>query len=160
ILHDDDWWGVSHLATALTQLNVHPDSVAYWASCYLVYGESSWMECWNMTGWMASRFAPLTEVAKLDIKQAALACLPWTPAHYSSLVAKRNTFLECFNSVIETKTPYDNDRLMFLEFAKRGAVLLNLVPEVFNRRHTLQNSRAQEMENANEHVQATTEAIL
>ncbi len=161
ILHDDDWWGINHLATGLNELEKNPDASSYWSSSYLVYGESSWyVQCWNETCWIAKGFPPLTEVAKLDRREAALACVGSGPAHYSTVIAYKDALCESFLEVVKTGNLFDNDRLLFLEFAKRGPVLVNFVPEVFVRQHPAQEQRSFSLAASSEHIAAATRAVL
>ncbi len=161
ILHDDDWWGSNHIANGLEAFKEHPDAVAYWATSFLLYGESSWfLQCWNESCWIVSGFKPVTEVAKLDLKQAALACVGSGPAHYSSLIGKTTEVTSGLLEVIKTRNLHDNDRLLFLDLAKRGPLLINFVPEVFVRQHPRQDQKTLTVEQSTEHVAAATRAIL
>ncbi len=161
ILNDDDWWGINHVANAVNRLEKHPDAVAYWASSYHVRGESSWItHCWNMAAWVAVGFPSLTEVVKLDRKQAALACVGGGPAHCSSLVARVEPFLAAANSVAATANLLDGGRIFFLELASRGPLLLNLVPEVFIRQHPAQGPLSLASEESNGHLAAATRRVL
>jgi len=161
ILHDDDWWGINHLSTGLNELEENPDASSYWSASYLVYGESSWyLQCWNETCWIAKGFPPLSEVAKLDRREAALACVGSGPAHYSTVIAEKNALCESFQKVAKTGNLFDNDRLLFLEFAKRAPVLVNFVPEVFVRQHRAQDQRSFSFLDASAHIAAATTAVL
>ncbi|MBA2524181.1 MAG: glycosyltransferase family 2 protein [Pyrinomonadaceae bacterium] len=161
ILHDDDWWGTNHIFNAFNELEKHPDAVAYWASSYYMHGEASWiMHCWNMTSWVASGFAPMTEIARLDRKQAALACVGSGPAHYSTLLARRKPLLAAADRVAKTANAHDSDRLFFLELARLGPLLLNLVPEVFIRQHPTQDQLSLSFEESNKHIAAATRLVL
>lgn len=161
ILHDDDWWGINHLAAGLSALERDGESLAYWSASFLVHGECSWyLQCWNESVWIATGFQSLTEVAKLDRKQAGLACISGGAAHYSSLIAEKQTLLECFRDVAATGNLFDNDRLLFLEMAKRSPVLVNLVPEVFVRLHPAQDQSSFSFQESSEHVAAATRTVL
>ncbi len=161
ILHDDDWWSPHHLANGLAQLGRHQDVSAYWSTSYLVHGESSWLiQCWNESCWIASGFAPLTDVAKLDSKQAALACVGSGPAHYSSLIAEKHALAENFQVVAKTGNLHDNDRLLFLEFARHGPLLVNFIPEVFVRQHPAQDQRSLSYAESSKHISAATDIVL
>lgn len=142
VLHDDDWWGENHISTGLCHLHRHPDASSYWASSFLVEGERSWiMSCWNFSSWIATEFGALTEVVKMGPRQAGLACLGSGPAHYSSLIAEKAALHHAFGEVAKSGNLFDNDRLLFMEFARGGPILMNLVPEVFVRQHPEQNQR-------------------
>jgi len=161
ILHDDDWWGINHIATGLDELHRNPDAAAYWSSSFLLHGESSWfLQCWNESCWVVSGFKPVTEVAKLDLKQAALACVGSGPAHFSSLIGKKDAVLDGLSAVIKTQNRHDTDRLLFLELAKQGPLLVNFVPQVFVRQHSGQDQRSLSLEESTEHVAAATRDIL
>ncbi len=161
ILHDDDWWGINHLSTGLNELEKHSDALVYWSASFLVYGESSWyLQCWNETCWIAKGFPPVTEVAKLNRREAALACVGSGPAHYSTVIAHKDALCESFLEVAKTGNLFDNDRLLFLEFAKRGPILVNFVPEVFIRQHPAQDQRLFSPPNSNQQIAAATRAVL
>jgi len=161
ILHDDDWWGLNHLATGLKELERNADAVSYWSAAFLVESESSWyLQCWNESVWIATGFQPLTDVAKLDRKQAALACVGGGPAHYSTLIARKEVLRDCFAKVRETGNLFDNDRLLFMEMARLGPVLVNLVPEVFVRLHPAQDQSSFSYQESSEHIAAATRLVL
>lgn len=161
VLHDDDWWGTDHIANALTELRRYPDAKAYWSTSFLVQGESSWMfQCWNESVWIAADYPPLSETVVLSRKQAALACLGSGPAHYSSLVAEKETLFEGFSAVKKTGNLFDNDRLLFLDLATRGPLLVNLVPEVFVRQHPAQDQASYTLQGSGEHIAAATRLVL
>ena len=161
ILHDDDWWGIHHLENGLRELQRQPDALAYWTASFFVRGESSWyLQCWNEAVWIASDFPPTTEVVKLNRKQAALACVGGGAAAYTSLVAKKEVLRDCFAEVSKSGNLFDNDRLLFLEMAKHGPLLVNLVPEVFVRLHRGQDQSSFSFQESAEHVAAGTRAVL
>jgi len=161
VLHDDDWWGTNHIGNGLSQLEANPDAVAYWSTSFLVEGESSWfVRCWNISCWMAAGFPPLSKVAKLNRKQAALACIGSAAAHYSSLLAQKNVLVQAFSEVTRMGNLLDNDRLVFLELARRGSLLVNFVPEVFVRKHATQQQRLFSSTKHREHGGTTTRAVL
>ena len=161
ILHDDDWWAPHHIEDGLKALAASADAVAYWGTSFLVHGESSWfMQCWNESCWVVAGFPPTTEVVKLDKKQAALACVGSGPAHYSSLIAKKDILAEAFEAVYHTGNLHDNDRLLFLELSRRGPLLVNFVPDVFVRQHPAQDQRQLSSQDSYEHVAAATRIVL
>ncbi len=161
VLHDDDWWGNNHLLNGLHHLEASSAAVAYWSSSFLVDGEASWFRRnWNIACWLASGFGALNEVAKLDARGAALACLGSAPAHYSSLIAEKHAVAEAYSEVAKTGRLLDNDRLLFLALAKRGAVLVNLVPEVFIRQHQAQDQLSFSSASYREQAAASTRAVL
>ncbi len=161
ILHDDDWWAFDHIANGLGHLQANPTAPVYWSSSFFVQGESSWfMGCWNMSCWMVTDFGPLNELAILTLKQAALACVPSAPAAYSSLIAEKDALADAFQEATNEGNPFDNDRLLFLELARRGPVLVNLVPEVFVRLHSSQDQRSLSDTTAQKHAGAATRRIL
>lgn len=161
ILHDDDWWGVHHLATGLAELERDEAAVAYWSASFLVQGESSWyLQCWNESVWIATGFQSVNQIARLNRKQAALACVGGGPAHYSTLITRKESLRDCFSEVAKTGNLFDNDRLLFLELAKRGPLLVNLVPEVFVRLHQGQDQSAFSFAESSDHIAAATRSVL
>lgn len=109
---------------------------------------------------MAAGFPPINSVVKMDCKQAAVACLGSAAAHYSSLIAEKRALVSAFGVVSEGGNLLDNDRLLFLELARRGPLLVNLVPEVFVRFHTAQEQQSFSARSYRGHAGATTRAIL
>lgn len=161
ILHDDDWWECHHLANGLSHLRLHPDASAYWTTSFFVYDKRSWIiGCWNISVWMVAGFPALTDLAKLDAKKAALACVCNAPAHYSTLIARTDVLVESYNEVLRTKSPLDSDRMLFLALVKRGPALVNLVPQVFIRRHAAQEQEKFSSTASTEHMETTTRSVL
>ena len=136
VLHDDDWWGPSHLGNGLAQLHADPNASAYWSSSFFVWGERSWIkQCWSISIWAISGFGRLDEIVTLDYRKSVLAALCGAPAHYSTLIGRSEVVADAFREVAMTDNSYDNDRLLFHALARRGSVVVNLVPEVFVRHH-------------------------
>lgn len=161
ILHDDDWWGIHHLENGLRELERQPDAQAYWTASFFVHGESSWyLQCWNEAVWVASDFPPTMDVVKLNRKQAALACVGGGAAAYTSLIAKKELLRDCFVEVAKSGNLFDNDRLLFLEMAKRTPLLVNLVPEVFVRLHQGQDQSSFTFQESSAHIAAATRTVL
>lgn len=161
VLNDEDWWGSDHIANGVNHLGTQPEATAYWASSFVVHGESSWfMDCWNMSCWVVTGFGAIDEVAELGLKEATLACLGSAPASRSSLIAEKHALAESFHETTKIGNPLDKDRLLFLELARKGPTLVNLVPEVFVRRHTVQDQRTPSPKGSSDDTGAVTRRIL
>ncbi len=162
VLHDDDWWADTHLALALGYLERMPDVGSYWSSFLWVDGESSWMTFSDLTSlcWAASGFPPVTTAWSLDAKRAALACLLGTPVHYSTLLVQSDIYRQSYSAVREQANPFDNDRLLFMECAKHGRVIINPTPQALYRQHSGQDWRTFTSGERRSWVEKTAVAIL
>ena len=158
-LHDDDWWGSSHLALGLAHLRENPDALALGR---FVHGprRTPWVSMWNVSSWIAAEYPPLNSVVKMDTRTAALNCITSGPAAYTSLIGRTTALLEPFSVVAHSGNLYDHDRLFFLELARRGPLLVNLVAQVYVREHQDRDQHLMGDEVANAHIAAATNQVL
>ncbi|HTH49789.1 MAG TPA: glycosyltransferase family A protein [Candidatus Limnocylindria bacterium] len=161
MLHDDDWWTTTHLADSLARLDNHPDAVASYASFFNVTGESSLLESdSNLMFWFGANFPPVANCWRLDARALLLSCLPGTPGRYSTLVARASAYRHSARVAFAEGNPYDNDRLLTLQFAKLGPIAFAPVPEVFIRIHPAQDANRFDWPQRQLHMTATTERLL
>lgn len=161
ILHDDDWWGPSHLEIAINNLENAPHASVYHSGVFEVGGESSVLKCDNnFCFWFGSDYSPLTSIWDLSEKQVVLACLIHTPARYSSLVAKSKLLKMASEEVLATGNTFDNDRMFPIKLSQRGNVLYNPIPQVFIRSHPSQDQWSYLESDRIENTAKTTEWIV
>jgi hypothetical protein len=160
-LHDDDWWGPTHLATGLAELCASPLASAYYSSYFIVNGYSGPLQCHDNLGyWFAAGFPDFSHSWPISVKEAILACLVHTPSNYSSLLAKTDIMRLAISSPEWRFNPYDNDRWLPVALARHGPILFNPMPEVFALAHPGQESRQPAAAIITAQMIRTTEQIL
>jgi hypothetical protein len=138
-LHDDDWWGPSHLKNALEALESRPEVGTYSASHFIVSGEISKLNCCdNVFPWFGSSYAPMSSMWELSRLNVLMAQLLNTMAHYSTLVV-RTEILRKAAYVFDLGNPFDNDRMLIFALSTFAPFLYNPMPEVFIRNHAAQD---------------------
>jgi hypothetical protein len=139
ILHDDDWWGPQHIATALQALAAQPEAAVYGAGHFVVSAESSMLNCsGNLFPWFGADFPAFAPVWRLSRLNVLMAELLGTAAHYSTLVMRTGA-LQKSAYVFDLGNTFDNDRMLLFALSNFGPLLFNPTPEVFVRHHGLQD---------------------
>ncbi len=160
ILHDDDWWGPGHLASAVRALDGAPQAAAYHCAIFKVNGESALLQCdTNLCFWMGAGHPRMDAIWELGRDQVLLAALLMTPGHFSSLVA-RTPLLRAASVVFQQDVFYDSDRRLTVALSRAGNILHNPIPQVFIRYHGSQDQRTYARENAGKLMARTTDWIL
>jgi hypothetical protein len=160
MLHDDDWWGPTHLEDAFAALAAVPEAGAYFANHFAVESESAplginpYSACWYAAG-----FPRLDEIWKMDRLAMAVACLAVTPSHYSALVTRTAHFRQCA-WVHSLRNPFDGDRLMMFALSRFGITLYNCMPRVFVRLHSGQDWRSFTWSEQVACMSSTTERVI
>lgn len=161
ILHDDDWWAPCHLEYAVESLEGLGHAAAYYSSVFEVTGETSVLRCdHNFFFWFGAGYLPLTSIWDLSRSQVILASLLATPGRFSALVARTEALRRSANSVVNTRNPFDTDRMLTLELSKAGTILYNPLPQVFIRSHALQDQWSFVTEKRIELTARTTDWII
>jgi hypothetical protein len=157
VLHDDDWWGPTHLADSLARIEAYPDAVASYAGFYEVASETALLKCdTNIMFWFGGNYPPLRAVWLLDECSVLLSCLLGTPGRYSTLLARAAAFHAAVAVTFREANPYDNDRRLLLEFARLGKIAFSPIPSVFIRLHPQQDSQSYAYAEHVRHMRATT----
>lgn len=156
ILHDDDWWGPGHLASAIEALTANPDASAYGGGHFVIAAESSMLNCsGNLFAWFGANypeFAPWWKLSRLNVLMAELL---GTISHYSTLVARTSALREA-SWTFGLGNTFDNDRMLMFALATSGPLLFNPTPQVFVRNHGAQDCFLFDELAQQRHMSATT----
>jgi len=155
-LHDDDWWGPSHLKNALEAFEANPNAGTYASAHFAVAGEISQLGCGDISfPWFGSNYAPLSSIWELSRLNVLMAELLNTMAHYSTMVA-RTEVLRKAAYIFDLGNPFDNDRMLIFALSTFGTFLYNPLPEAFIRNHAAQDTSNFEMSKRIEIMRETT----
>jgi len=136
ILFDDDWWGPDHIANGARYCREERGLGCYFSAYFMVEGERSRLSTHATTEfWFGAGFPSLEADWKLNLADAVSACLVDPPCTYSSMIAPLDKLKNAYRTQLKIGNPYDSDRLMTLELAKQGLLVVNPIPEVFVRFH-------------------------
>jgi glycosyltransferase involved in cell wall biosynthesis len=141
ILHDDDWWTPCHLEVACRLLDAHTSCNAYFSS-YLeltdCFPPQLHRNAWRVWAAAGKDFRP--SVLVLDFVQVLVANLLSTSFHYSTLVARTDSFRSTIGVVCDSGNAYDNDRMSPVLLADPSGLIYSTIPTAVIRRHSAQDS--------------------
>ena len=136
ILFDDDWWAPNHIANGAKYCAAEPSFSCYLSAYFMVEGERSLLRCHpTMEFWFGAGCPSLETDWKLTLSDTAAACLVDVPCTYSSMIAPLENIEKAHVASLKVGNQYDSDRIVTLELAKQGPIIVNPTPEVFVRFH-------------------------
>jgi hypothetical protein len=139
LLHDDDWWTPSHLASALAAFEAQPDASVYGSGHFVVAGESSMLNCsGNLFPWFGASFPPYAPTWELSRLNVLMAELLGTVAHYSTMVVRTGALKKSAH-IYDLGNPFDNDRMLLFALSIIGPVIFDPLPGAFVRNHAVQD---------------------
>jgi hypothetical protein len=161
VLFDDDWWGVDHIAHGVRGLATEPSLSCYFAAYFMVEGERSLLRCHpTVEFWHGTGFSSFETEWTLTLNDTVAACLVDVPCTYSSMIAPTDTFAKAYSARLDVGNPYDSDRIMTLELAKQGPIMVNPIPEVFVRFHSGQDKNRFSVESIKQYKRLSIQHLL
>jgi hypothetical protein len=161
LLFDDDWWGGDHIANGVRCVAAEPGLSCYFAAYFMVEDERSLLRCHRtIEFWHGAGFPPFETEWTLTFTDAIAACLVDVPCTYSSIIAPREQFNKAYSATIDVGNPYDSDRVITLEFAKQGPIVVQPIPEVFVRFHPGQDKNRYSRESAKRYKRMSIDHLL
>jgi len=141
VLHDDDWWTPCHLEVALQALDAHAECQVFFAS-YLELFDTCPPQlhgnAWRV--WVAAGKDFRPPVLFLKFVQVLIANLLATSFHYSTMVARTNSFRPAMLSMCDVGNAFDNDRMTPVLLADPAGLAYSTIPTAIIRRHLEQDS--------------------
>lgn len=142
ILHDDDWWTPCHLEVACRLLDEHVERNAYFSG-YLEltdgFPPEVYRNVWRVWAAAGKDFRP--PVLVLDFVQVLIASLLSTSFHYSTVVARTESFRSAMRECCDSGNTFDTDRMCPVLLADPAGIVYSTRPTAVVRRHSEQDSR-------------------
>ena len=161
MLHDDDWWTPEFLQKSLEAFQAHPQAVSYCCDSYHVQDEEGLLMPYNMSFffWVGANFPKLQTVWELTPEEVLLACLIYTPAHYSTILARAEAFRSSA-IIYDTGNTWDLDRMFIFELSRHGPMLYSPIAQAYYRFHGHQLTNAFTEANRSRQMERTTEWMI
>jgi hypothetical protein len=135
-LFDDDWWTEKHIERAVESFQTAKDVVAtFGSSLFTTSPNGHWLRSeFSFNQYFSYSGNYKNSRMNFTLEDTVVACLLRTTFHLSTLVVKKDILLDsigCFKD----GNPYDTDRLIAVEFALKGQVIIDNKQSAFIRTH-------------------------
>ena len=135
-LFDDDWWTDKHIERAVESFQTSSDVVAtYGSSLFITSPNGYWLKSeFSFNQYFSYSGNYKNSKMNFTLEDTVVASLLRTTFHFSTLVVRKDILLnsiECFRD----GNPYDTDRLIAVELALRGQIIVDNQQSAFIRTH-------------------------
>jgi glycosyltransferase involved in cell wall biosynthesis len=165
LLHDDDWWGPTHLAEALGIFQHNQKVVAVYSNHFETLGphhpvKIDSQRCWPI--WLAAGKDLGNPISELDSINVMLACILYVGSfHWSTIVARVHPFLESYQRLVEARNAFDTDRTCPTFLSHYGSIAYVNHANVYVRKaHTQDSTRQIYIDQGAEFLVQTTRFLL